>query len=69
MNSRNQNRATFPLAAAMIDRIREHFPNASVTYARQNEREIGRRDDGFVATQYPYPTHFAAKAPRLGKIR
>lgn len=37
------NRAAFPFATAMVDRLREHFPDARVTYAIEPDgRELGK---------------------------
>lgn len=41
--SRDQNRASMPLAAEMIDEIRASYPEAKVLWVKEGERELGKR--------------------------
>lgn len=41
--SRDQNRASMPLAAEMIDEIRASYPDAKVLWVKEGERELGKR--------------------------
>ena len=41
--SAEKNRKLFPFAAKMVDMLREHFPDASVSYAEENGRVVGEQ--------------------------
>ena len=42
--STSKNRERFPITAKLIDELREHFPNAQVTYCKEGLNETGNRD-------------------------
>lgn len=45
--ARDSNRAAFPFAAAVIDDLRKHFgAEVKITWASENGREIGKKQEG-----------------------
>lgn len=44
------NRKAMPFTARMLDELRQHFPDARVTFAEENGRTKGRRIQGIEIT-------------------
>ena len=45
MTEAEKNRQQFPTIAKILDQVREFFPEAKVTYAREGENEKGRKEN------------------------
>ena len=43
-DKKTQNRHKMPNVAQIVDEFREYFPDLQVTWAKEGEHEIGRRD-------------------------
>lgn len=44
-NAREQNRASFPELAKIMDDVKKFFPNAKLLHGQENGREIGKEPE------------------------